>query len=34
MAILETLSHLAAMRATGEVDKFTKDDIIYYRIPG
>jgi len=34
MAILETLSHLEAMRATGKVGKFTKDDIIYYSIPG
>jgi glyoxylase-like metal-dependent hydrolase (beta-lactamase superfamily II) len=34
MAVLETLSHLEAMRATGKLDKFTKDDIIYYRIPG
>jgi len=34
MAILETLSHLEAMRATGEVDKFTRDDIIYYNILG
>ncbi len=34
MAILETLSHLEAMRARGKLDKFTKDDIIYYSIPG
>ena len=34
MAVLETLSHLEAMRASGELDKFTRDDIIYYRIPG
>ena len=30
MAIMETLSHLEAMRATGELEKFTRDDIIYY----
>jgi hypothetical protein len=34
IAILETLSHLEAMRARGKLDKFTKDDIIYYSIPG
>jgi glyoxylase-like metal-dependent hydrolase (beta-lactamase superfamily II) len=33
MAILETLSHLEAMRAMGKLDKFTRDDIIYYSIP-
>lgn len=32
MAVLETLSHLEAMRATDEVDKSIKDDIIYYHI--
>jgi len=30
---LETLSHLEAMRASKEVDKSIKDDIIYYHIP-
>jgi glyoxylase-like metal-dependent hydrolase (beta-lactamase superfamily II) len=34
MAILETLAHLEAMRAKGEVEKFNRDDIIYYRSPG
>ena len=34
MAVLETLSHLEAMRAMGEIDKFTRDNIIYYRMPG
>ena len=33
MAILETLAHLEAMRAREKLDKFTKDDIIYYSIP-
>jgi len=33
MAVLETLSHLEAMRARGKLDKFTKGDIIYYNIP-
>jgi len=33
MAVLETLSHLEAMRASKEVDKSIKDDIIYYHIP-
>jgi glyoxylase-like metal-dependent hydrolase (beta-lactamase superfamily II) len=33
MAVLETLSHLEAMRADKKVDKFVRDDIIYYRIP-
>jgi hypothetical protein len=33
MAIMETLSHLEAMRAMGKLDKFTKDDTIYYSIP-
>ena len=31
MAVLETLSHLEAMRASGKIDKFVRDDIIYYR---
>jgi glyoxylase-like metal-dependent hydrolase (beta-lactamase superfamily II) len=30
MAILETLAHLEAMRASGELDKFSRDDILYY----
>jgi glyoxylase-like metal-dependent hydrolase (beta-lactamase superfamily II) len=34
MAILETLAHLEAMRARGELDKFNRDDILYYRQPG
>jgi glyoxylase-like metal-dependent hydrolase (beta-lactamase superfamily II) len=34
MAILETLAHLEAMRARGELDKFSRDDILYYRQPG
>jgi glyoxylase-like metal-dependent hydrolase (beta-lactamase superfamily II) len=33
MAVLETLSHLEAMRANKKVDKFAQDSIIYYRIP-
>jgi len=33
MAVLETLSHLEAMRASKEVDRFNRDDIIYYSIP-
>lgn len=33
MAVFETLSHLEAMRASKEVDKSIKDDIIYYHIP-
>jgi glyoxylase-like metal-dependent hydrolase (beta-lactamase superfamily II) len=33
MAVLETLSHLEAMRASKEVDKSIKDGIIYYHIP-
>jgi len=33
MAILETLAHLEAMRAKGELEKFNKDDIRYYRLP-
>jgi glyoxylase-like metal-dependent hydrolase (beta-lactamase superfamily II) len=33
MAILETLAHLEAMRAKGELDKFNRDDILYYRQP-
>lgn len=31
MAVLETLSHLEAMRANQEVDRFSRDDIIYYQ---
>ncbi len=31
MAVLETLSHLEAMRANQRLDKFVQDDIIYYR---
>ncbi|NQT31651.1 MAG: MBL fold metallo-hydrolase, partial [Deltaproteobacteria bacterium] len=33
MAILETLAHLEAMRAKGELEKFTREDILYYRLP-
>ncbi len=33
MAILETVAHLEAMRATGELEKFNRDDIRYYRQP-
>jgi glyoxylase-like metal-dependent hydrolase (beta-lactamase superfamily II) len=33
MAILETLAHLEEMRARGELDKFNRDDILYYRQP-
>ena len=33
MAILETLAHLEVMRAKGELDKFNRDDILYYRQP-
>jgi glyoxylase-like metal-dependent hydrolase (beta-lactamase superfamily II) len=33
MAILETLAHLEAMRAKGEMEKFNRDDIRYYRSP-
>jgi glyoxylase-like metal-dependent hydrolase (beta-lactamase superfamily II) len=33
MAVLETLSHLEAMRAKRKVDKLAQDEIIYYRIP-
>jgi len=33
MAVSETLSHLEAMRADKEVDKFVRDEIIYYRTP-
>ena len=31
MAVLETLSHLEAMRAFGKLDKFVRDDTIYYQ---
>lgn len=33
MAILETLAHLEAMRAKGELERFKRDDIRYYRLP-
>jgi glyoxylase-like metal-dependent hydrolase (beta-lactamase superfamily II) len=33
MAILETLAHLEAMRASGELDKFSREGILYYRSP-
>ena len=33
MAILETLAHLEAMRAKGELEKFNRDDIRYYHLP-
>jgi glyoxylase-like metal-dependent hydrolase (beta-lactamase superfamily II) len=33
MAILETLAHLEAMRAKGELEKFNRDDILYYHLP-
>ena len=33
MAILETLAHLEAMRAKGELEKFNRNDIRYYRLP-
>jgi glyoxylase-like metal-dependent hydrolase (beta-lactamase superfamily II) len=33
MAILETLAHLEAMRAKGELDKFSRENILYYRSP-
>jgi glyoxylase-like metal-dependent hydrolase (beta-lactamase superfamily II) len=32
MAILETLAHLEAMRAKGELEKFNQGDIRYYRL--
>ena len=31
MAVLETMSHLEAMRANREVDRFSQDDIIHYQ---
>lgn len=31
MAVLETLSHLEAMRANQKVDRFTRDNIIHYQ---
>jgi len=31
MAVLETMSHLEAMRANREVDRFSRDDIIHYQ---
>ena len=31
MAVLETLAHLEAMRVDGKLDKFTREDIIYYQ---
>jgi glyoxylase-like metal-dependent hydrolase (beta-lactamase superfamily II) len=33
MAILETLAHLEAMRAKGELGKFNRDDVRYYHSP-
>lgn len=33
MAVLETLSHLEAMKASGKLDKSTRDEIIYYQHP-
>jgi glyoxylase-like metal-dependent hydrolase (beta-lactamase superfamily II) len=33
IAMLETLAHLEAMRARGELARFNRDDIIYYRLP-
>ena len=33
VAILETLAHLEAMRVKGELERFNKDDIRYYRLP-
>jgi glyoxylase-like metal-dependent hydrolase (beta-lactamase superfamily II) len=33
IAVLETMAHLEAMRAGGELEKFNRDDIIYYRLP-
>ncbi len=33
MALLETLAHLEAMRVKGELEKFTREDILYYRLP-
>jgi glyoxylase-like metal-dependent hydrolase (beta-lactamase superfamily II) len=33
MAILETLAHLEEMRARGEMDKFNRNDVRYYRQP-
>jgi glyoxylase-like metal-dependent hydrolase (beta-lactamase superfamily II) len=33
IAILETLAHLEAMRASGELDKFSQEGILYYRSP-
>ena len=32
LAVLETIAHLEAMRFAGEVDKFAKDSIVYYRL--
>jgi len=34
MAILETLAHLEEMRAKGELEKLSRDDILYYRSTG
>ncbi len=31
IAVLETMSHLEAMRAARKLDRFVRDDIIYYR---
>ena len=33
MAILETVAHLEAMRAGGALEKFNRDDVLYYRQP-
>jgi glyoxylase-like metal-dependent hydrolase (beta-lactamase superfamily II) len=33
IAILETAAHLEAMRAKGELEKFNRDDVRYYRLP-
>jgi len=34
MAVLETLSHLEAMKIMGKLEKTTRDNIIYYSKPG
>lgn len=33
IAVLETISHLEAMRVDGRLDKFVRGEIIYYRTP-
>jgi len=33
IAILETAAHLEAMRAKGELERFNRDDVRYYRLP-